>query len=288
MRRFILCVLFPFYFASCFSSPAIKLASAEKEELKPNTERVISNDLDEITDKSSKSVIEELIEPVETGQVPDMPIGNSVKEGVSLPEPELGLEENNELGNDINDQTLGNAHGDLELRSIEGILDDIEYIDVTESEDYPTHKDNHEEFEPKMADNDENINFDPSSISPEVFDSTKAEVQALILLLNEIIRERNFNTWKTYLSARYEDAVSNPLFLDRVSQSTILRRQNIVLKTLRDYFIHVVVPSRANDRVDDIEFFGTNRVKAYTINNKGQRLRLYDLELTQEGWKIIN
>jgi hypothetical protein len=48
------------------------------------------------------------------------------------------------------------------------------------------------------------------------------------------------------------------------------------------------VPSRANDRVDDIEFISQKRVKAYTVSQKGERLRLYDLEKTNEGWKIIN
>jgi hypothetical protein len=52
--------------------------------------------------------------------------------------------------------------------------------------------------------------------------------------------------------------------------------------------MYVVVPSRTKDRVDDIEFIGQNRVKAFTINNKGQKLRLYDLEKTASGWKIAN
>jgi uncharacterized protein YigE (DUF2233 family) len=49
-----------------------------------------------------------------------------------------------------------------------------------------------------------------------------------------------------------------------------------------------VVPSRANDRVDDISFVSPQRIKVYTVNNKGERLRLYDLENLGNGWKIIN
>jgi hypothetical protein len=67
-----------------------------------------------------------------------------------------------------------------------------------------------------------------------------------------------------------------------------LKNQKIVLKSLEDYFLYVVVPSRANDRVDDIEFIGQNRVKAYTITSKGQRLRLYELEKTAGNWNIVN
>jgi uncharacterized protein YigE (DUF2233 family) len=50
----------------------------------------------------------------------------------------------------------------------------------------------------------------------------------------------------------------------------------------------VVVPSRANDRVDDIEFASQKRVKAYTVTPNGTRLRLYDLEHIGDQWKIIN
>jgi hypothetical protein len=59
------------------------------------------------------------------------------------------------------------------------------------------------------------------------------------------------------------------------------------LKSLEDYFLYVVVPSRDNDHVDDIEFVTQSRVKAYTETPKGQR-RLYDLESSGNTWKIIN
>jgi len=87
--------------------------------------------------------------------------------------------------------------------------------------------------------------------------------------------------------AEYRRAMSDKAFLSRMSDFSVLKKQNIVLTELRDYFIYVVVPSRAKDRVDDIEFIGQNRVKAFTINAKGQRLRLYDLEKTDGGWKIV-
>lgn len=130
--------------------------------------------------------------------------------------------------------------------------------------------------------------FDPSTISKEVFDTTKMDVQALIGRLNGIIRGRDFNTWVTYLGPSYQKSLSDPEFLKRISESTVLRKQGVVLKELKDYFTYVVVPSRANDHVDDIEFIGQNRVKAFTVDAKGRRLRLYDLEKAPSGWKIVN
>ena len=130
--------------------------------------------------------------------------------------------------------------------------------------------------------------FDPSTIPREVYDSTKSDVQTLIEEINGIIRDKDFNRWVSYLGHAYREALSDEAFLKRVSESSVLKKQKIALRTLGDYFMHVVVPSRAKDRVDDIEFIGQNRVKAFTVAAKGKKLRLYDLEKTANGWKIVN
>jgi hypothetical protein len=130
--------------------------------------------------------------------------------------------------------------------------------------------------------------FDPLSISQEVFDTTKNDVQKLILDLNQIIRAKNYNTWVSHLGKAYLDKISSEEFLASVSAQPYLKNNKIVLTSAKDYFEKVVVPSRANDRVDDIAFVTQTRVKVYTINDKGERLRLYDLENLGDGWKIIN
>lgn len=129
--------------------------------------------------------------------------------------------------------------------------------------------------------------FDPESITQEVFDEAKSDVQLFIEKLNQIIRDRDYHTWAAYLSRNYINAISDPGFLTRLSESARLKAENIVLKSPEDYFLNVVVPSRANDRVDDIEIIGKNQVKAYTITPRGQRLRLYSLEKDGDSWKII-
>jgi len=130
--------------------------------------------------------------------------------------------------------------------------------------------------------------FDPSSISQAEKDTAMQEIQQLTQRLNGIIRAKNYNTWVTYLSPDYLATINSRRFLDEISKSPVLVKQNIVLNSAYDYFNHVVVPARANSRVDDIEFISQNRVKAYTIDAKGNKIRLYDLEKTGAGWKIIN
>jgi len=129
-------------------------------------------------------------------------------------------------------------------------------------------------------------------ISKAEYDSTKVDVQHFIEELNQIIRKKDYNAWKAALSREYFAQIASPENLQQVSELPAMKTRGITLKSAEDYFINVVVPSRANSRVDDIEFIGEHRVKAFTVttNNSGEelRLRLYDLEKTGNIWKIIN
>jgi hypothetical protein len=128
--------------------------------------------------------------------------------------------------------------------------------------------------------------FDPNTIAPELYYETKENIAHFINDLNVIIKSRNYNKWLLYLDDDYYTYISSPEYLQRVSTSGILQAKGIVLSNAYDYFINVVVPSRSYGRVDDIEFISENRVKAITLD-KEQRLLLYDLEKTQNGWKIV-
>jgi hypothetical protein len=130
--------------------------------------------------------------------------------------------------------------------------------------------------------------FDPELITPEVYNTTKRDIQQLIKELNGIIQSRNYKAWVSYLGRTYFEEINSQDFLRRVSESSFLKSKNVVLSSINDYFTHVVVPSRANSRVDDIEFVTQKRVKAFTITANGQRLRLYELEDFGDGWKIVN
>ena len=144
--------------------------------------------------------------------------------------------------------------------------------------------------------------FDPGNISEELFTNTKAEVQALIGNLNGIIRARNYDAWVGHLAASYLSVISSGEFLAERTEELYRRDQTVasnlgrnpnqvqkkILRTPRDYFENVVVPSRSNDRMDDIEFITENRVKAYTIDSRGNRLVLYDLEMIDNFWKIVH
>ena len=128
--------------------------------------------------------------------------------------------------------------------------------------------------------------FNPLGISQEVYESTKSDIQELVERLNRLIRARNFNTWVSYLREDYYQKISSREFLnDIVGRFPIFRGR---LNNARDYFTHVVVPSRTNDRVDEIEFISENKVRAYTVDSRGQVLVLYNLEKQGGQWKIAD
>jgi len=139
------------------------------------------------------------------------------------------------------------------------------------------------------------------TVSQEVYDFTLAEVKLFIDSLNSLIMKKNYNGWKNALSDDFFDRISSPEFLAAASESAILKSKKIVLKSPNDYFLQVVVPSRSNSRVDEIEFTDTNKVKVYYREERVRRnsdnsvsapevrrLRLYELIKIGDTWKIID
>ena len=145
--------------------------------------------------------------------------------------------------------------------------------------------------------------FDPHSISEARFETTKKDIVEFVSDLNGIIRTRDYNAWLAHLSPSYFDDINSKAWLndrtedlytrDKIVAQNLGRDQRTVekriLNTARDYFELVVVPSRANDRVDDISFLSDSRVRAYTVDERrGTRLVLYDLVYINNRWLIAN
>jgi hypothetical protein len=127
------------------------------------------------------------------------------------------------------------------------------------------------------------------TISREVYELTLAEVREFIEVLNRMIADKNYDEWSSTLSDEYYARISSAEYLARQSNSPLLASKKIVLRTPHDFFLHVVVPSRANSRVDEIEIFSDNRVSAFYVETSraGRRLRVYELQKIENDWKIV-
>ena len=132
-------------------------------------------------------------------------------------------------------------------------------------------------------------------VNQELYYSTRDEVQKFIGDLNNIIKSKDFRAWEAFLSPDYIAAVTSPVNLRYISDFAIMKRYNIVLKDLRDYFNYVVIPARDDDRIRsgnvDIEYISDKRVTVFIsrTTEAGEQVSeiLYDLEKIDNSWKII-
>jgi len=128
----------------------------------------------------------------------------------------------------------------------------------------------------------------PVDLTQESYEEVLDEVKAFVDDLNSIIMGKNYNRWRSVLSEELYNDISSPEFLANASKWPSMKSRGIVLKEPRDYFNHVVVPSRANSQVDKIEVMDNNRVKAFYVNTRKERTELvYELAKTGDSWTII-
>lgn len=126
--------------------------------------------------------------------------------------------------------------------------------------------------------------FEGVTITKETYDQTKTEMEKIVEQLNRITAAKDYTQWITFLSDDYKQQYSKPSTLKAVSEA--LPVKGIKLKSLKDYFMYVFVPSRQNVRVDDINFVSPSRVEV--IMKQGNvSLLVYGLENIDGNWKLI-
>ena len=131
---------------------------------------------------------------------------------------------------------------------------------------------------------EEEVEFHPSYITEEAFETALHDIQDLVLALNKIISAKNYTSWLMYLSDGYRNRINSKEFLDNLIIRYPAFRGRI--RNSRDYFLLVIVPSRASSEVTDIEFISWHQVRAYTRDSKGNTTILYNLEDYDGKWKI--
>jgi hypothetical protein len=127
--------------------------------------------------------------------------------------------------------------------------------------------------------------FDTVTITKKTFENTKTEMQVVVDKLNKITLDRDYKSWLEWLSEEYYRTYSDPVTLETVSASLPIK--NIKLRTIKDYFNYVFVPSRQNMRVDDIQFISPTRVYVIMEITPKSPAAIYILEKTDEGWKLV-
>ena len=109
-------------------------------------------------------------------------------------------------------------------------------------------------------------------------------MEIIVDKLNHITATKDYAQWLTFLSDEYKRYYSQTATLNKVSEA--LPVKGIKLKSLKDYFTYVFVPSRQNVRVEDIKFVSPTRVNVIMKQANGS-LRGSRLENIDSSWKLI-
>ena len=126
--------------------------------------------------------------------------------------------------------------------------------------------------------------FEGVTITKETYDQTKTEMEKIVENLNRITASKDYSQWLKFLTEEYKQQYSQALTLQKVSEA--LPVKGIKLKSLKDYFTYVFVPSRQNVRVDDIKFVSPTRVDVI-MKQANVSLLVYGLENINGTWKLI-
>jgi hypothetical protein len=139
---------------------------------------------------------------------------------------------------------------------------------------------------------------DSGGLENESYEEVFMEVKTFIERLNHIIQSKDYDKWEDALSEERFNEISSPEFLANVSNMDAMKNRRIVVNTINDYFLNVVVPSRANSKVDKIEILDNNRVRVFYMSSRrvvsGNKTRtetvpllIYELKKNGNTWTII-
>jgi hypothetical protein len=121
--------------------------------------------------------------------------------------------------------------------------------------------------------------------SEELYRRTFREVQEVVAALTRIISAGDYEGWLSYLTEEFVESRSSAAFLADASKAPILKKNGIVLTSLRDYFNNVVVQSHLQATLDDIQFLDETHVKAIA-RVQGTAVILYYLVHEGGRWKV--
>ena len=125
------------------------------------------------------------------------------------------------------------------------------------------------------------------TLDEETYKKNKEDIARFITKLNKLIEAKDYDTWLTFLSKDYYQYYSDPKVLLEQSESPLLKKYKITLRSLKDYFNYVVVGSRKNVHLDEIKALDASHIKAYMYVN-GTPVIIYELAKINNKWEITH
>ena len=121
----------------------------------------------------------------------------------------------------------------------------------------------------------------PFEVSEEMYQETFENIEVIIEELNQIIKNKDFDAWQTYLTDEYIEQTSKSEYLARWLKDSRLQKENIVLRSIRDYFDYVVVPRRFAAKLHEIEFLDDNVLLGHCAGDRKNNNGLAVTQITR-------
>jgi len=115
----------------------------------------------------------------------------------------------------------------------------------------------------------------------------KIHMKTLFNYIENIIAKADYEKWYESISGNYKKFLNDPLNLKKIANSSdYLKNRKIELKSPKDYFEYVVIPSRENGLLKffDCELITKNHVKVICFD-KNEKL-IYDFIFEENLWRI--
>ncbi len=106
-------------------------------------------------------------------------------------------------------------------------------------------------------------------VSYDIFNRDKTKILKIISELNLIMDEMDYNSWEKYLDDESITYWSKRGNLQVASSRLPIK--NIRLTSLRDYFIHIFLPSHKGYRIDEIRYETEYLIKAVQVDDNENR-----------------
>ncbi len=123
-----------------------------------------------------------------------------------------------------------------------------------------------------------------SNITREAFTEDKKSILAIIDILSEIMKNKDYKKWRTYV-----DDASIKYWSTRTNLQKAQNRlpvKGITLKTLEDYFKYVFIPSRTGRTVDEIRYETDTQVKVVHVDGDEDTVYYYFKKSANGEWKL--
>lgn len=132
---------------------------------------------------------------------------------------------------------------------------------------------------------EENVDDGNDSIEELEEDILLEMVGEFVDNVHERIANGDYEGWRERLTEEYVAHFSDEDVLESLSDSPVLRRNNVSLDGLRDYFEHVVRASRTDVEVEEVEVRGSDTALAISEVD-GEPVVLFSLIRDDRDWKI--